>query len=102
MLFNVDCPLLTLVSIGEGSFSEGSEFVLDKNPLLVTLIVRKGAFGSGKIDESSVTLNGIIDKHIDLTIDLPLFNIIYLDEGAFDNIVNVIAKSKNYNLGFSS
>ena len=25
-----------------------------------------------------------------------------LDEGAFDNIVNVIAKSKNYNLGFSS
>ena len=58
----LDCPLLTLVSIGEGSFSEGSEFVLDNNPLLLTLIVHKRAFGSGKIDESSVTLNGIIDK----------------------------------------
>lgn len=61
--FNVDCRLLTLVSIGEGSFSEGSEFVLEKNPSLVTLIVHKGAFGSGKIDESSVTLSGIIDKY---------------------------------------
>ena len=59
----LDCPLLTLVSIGEGSFSEGSEFVLDNNKLLVTLIVHKGAFGSGKIDESSVTLSGIIDNY---------------------------------------
>ncbi len=63
MLFNVDCPLLTLVSIGEGSFSEGSEFVLDNNKLLVTLIVHKGAFGSGKIDGSSVTLNGMTEKY---------------------------------------
>ena len=62
MLFNVDCPLLTLVSIGEGSFSEGSEFVLDNNKLLLTLIVHKGAFGSGKIDGSTVSLIGMNDK----------------------------------------
>ena len=36
---------------------------MDNNKLLVTLIVHKGAFGSGKIDESSVTLYGIIDKY---------------------------------------
>ena len=93
---------MTLVSIGEGSFSEGSEFVLDNNKLLLTLIVHKGAFGSGKIEGSSVTLTSIIEIHIDLTIDLPLFDIMYLDEGAFDNIVNVIAKSKNNDLDFSS
>ena len=63
MLFNVDCPLLTLVSIGEGSFSEGSQFVLENNPFLITLIVNKRVFGSGKIDGSSVIFNGIIDKY---------------------------------------
>ena len=36
--------------------------------------------------------------NIEYSIDLPLLEFMYLDEGAFDNIVYVTAKGKKYDL----